>query len=157
MIDSSIIPESLFLFNSRPTGLFCILFCCLLFFKKSTFSKNSFRNTIRLSNSLDPDQAQQNVGPYLGSNCFQMLSADGTNRQRVKEDLHFYGELNMVSFEQNFYIFSCFPGKNVHFLSLSELIGYIRQFQAHAAPNQPTMMQKMMGLLKQGIHRHLFR
>ena len=54
-------------------------------------------------------------------------------------------------------VFSCFPGKNVHFFSLSELIGYIRQFQAHAAPNQPTMMQKMMGLLKQGIHRHLFR
>ena len=30
-----------------------------VFFSKSTFSKNSFRNTIRESNSLDPDQARQ--------------------------------------------------------------------------------------------------
>ena len=29
-----------------------------LFFSKLTFSKNSFRNTIRVSNSLDPDQDQ---------------------------------------------------------------------------------------------------
>ena len=29
------------------------------FFSKSTFSENSFRNTIRVSNSLDPDQARQ--------------------------------------------------------------------------------------------------
>ena len=36
------------------------------------------RNTIRVSNSLDPDQAQQNVGPDLGPNCLQRLSADDT-------------------------------------------------------------------------------
>ena len=47
------------------------------------FSKNSFRNTIRLSNSLDPDQAQQNGGPDLGPNCLQMLSVDDTSRKRV--------------------------------------------------------------------------
>ena len=29
----------------------------LIFFSKLTFSKNSIRNTIRVSNSLDPDQA----------------------------------------------------------------------------------------------------
>ena len=29
--------------------------------KKSTFLKNSFRNTTRVSNSLDPDQAQNFV------------------------------------------------------------------------------------------------
>ena len=40
------------------------------------FLKNSFRNTIRVSNSLDPDQARQNVGPDLGPNCLQRLSAD---------------------------------------------------------------------------------
>ena len=28
------------------------------FFSKSTFLKNSFRNTIRVSNGVDPDQAQ---------------------------------------------------------------------------------------------------
>ena len=36
----------------------------------------SFKNTIRLSNSMYPDQAQQNVGPDLVSNCLQKISAD---------------------------------------------------------------------------------
>ena len=31
-------------------------------FSKSTFSKISFRNTIRVANSLDPDQAQHLSG-----------------------------------------------------------------------------------------------
>ena len=56
-----------------------ILCVCLLhsadFFSKSTISKHSTKNTIRVSNSLDPDQARQNVGPDLGSNCLQMLHA----------------------------------------------------------------------------------
>ena len=33
---------------------------------------------MRVSNSLDPDQARQNVGPDLGQICLQRLSADGT-------------------------------------------------------------------------------
>ena len=40
------------------------------------FSKNSFRNIIRVSNSLDPDQARHFVRPNLGPNCLQKLSAD---------------------------------------------------------------------------------
>ena len=36
-----------------------------------------------VSNSLNPDQARQNVGPDLGPNCLQRLSADDTSRQRV--------------------------------------------------------------------------
>ena len=43
---------------------------------KLTFSKNSYRNTIRVSNSLSPDQAQHFVGPDLDPNCLQRLSAD---------------------------------------------------------------------------------
>ena len=50
----------------------------------STFSKIYFRNTIRVSNSLDPDQAQHFVGPDLGPNCLQRLSADETIRPIVK-------------------------------------------------------------------------
>ena len=50
------------------------------FFSKATFLKNSFRNTIRVSNSLDSDQAPHFVGPDLGPNCFQRLSADDTSR-----------------------------------------------------------------------------
>ena len=41
------------------------------FFSKSTFPKISFRNTIRVSKSLDPDQAGHVVGPDLGPNFLQ--------------------------------------------------------------------------------------
>ena len=47
----------------------------MLFLSKSTFSKNSFRNTITVSNNSVPDQAQHIVGPDLGQNCLQRLSA----------------------------------------------------------------------------------
>ena len=56
------------------------LFCRLLKFFKMIFLKNSFRNTTRMSNSLDPDQARRFVGPDLGPNCLQRLSADDTGR-----------------------------------------------------------------------------
>ena len=36
-----------------------------------------------MSNSLDPDQARQNVVPDLGPNCLQRLSTDNTCRKRV--------------------------------------------------------------------------
>ena len=45
------------------------VFCRLLIFSKQTFSKNSLRNTISVSNSLDPDQARRFVVPELGTNC----------------------------------------------------------------------------------------
>ena len=43
----------------------------LISFSKSTFSKISFRNTIRVSNILDPAQARHYVMPDLGLNCLQ--------------------------------------------------------------------------------------
>ena len=52
------------------------LLCRLLTFVKFAFSKNSFRNTIRVSNGLDPDQDRHSVGPDLGPNCLQRKSAD---------------------------------------------------------------------------------
>ena len=55
----------------------------LIFFSKSPFSKNYFRNTICVSNRLDPDKAQCFVSPDLGSSCLQRLSADDTRRQGV--------------------------------------------------------------------------
>ena len=67
-----------------PLGNFSCFFVVCWFFSKSTFLKNSFGNTIRVSNSLDPDQAPHFVGPGLGPNCLQSLSADDTRRQRVK-------------------------------------------------------------------------
>ena len=48
-------------FHSLPTGIFCMLVCCLLiFFSNSTFLKNS----LRVSNSLDPDQEQSDLGLF---------------------------------------------------------------------------------------------
>ena len=49
--------------------------------------KQSFRNTVGMSNSLDPDQARRFVrfvGPDLGPNCLPRVSADDTPRQRVE-------------------------------------------------------------------------
>ena len=39
-----------------------------------------------MSNSLDPDQDRQNVGPDLDPNCLQRLSADDSSRQRFDCD-----------------------------------------------------------------------
>ena len=48
------------------------------------FPKYSIKNTIRVTNSLDPDQARRSGGPELGPNCLHRLSAEYTGRQRVK-------------------------------------------------------------------------
>ena len=39
-----------------------------------------------MSISLDPDQARHSVGPDLGPNCLQTLSAADIRRLRVKPD-----------------------------------------------------------------------
>ena len=70
------------LLNS-PYGSF-INFACS-FFSKSTFTKKSFTNSIRVSNSLDPDQAQHFVEPDLGPNCLLRLSAEDASRLLGKE------------------------------------------------------------------------
>ena len=60
-------------------------FCRLLiFFSKLTFSKNSFANNIRVSNSLDPDQARQNVTPDLGLHSLQTLSAEDSKKVNIR-------------------------------------------------------------------------
>ena len=66
----------------KPPFTFCPLgvLSSAVFFSKSTFSKNSFRSTIRVSNSLDPDQSWCFVGPDLGPNRLQKLSANDTRR-----------------------------------------------------------------------------
>ena len=52
-------------------------------FFKINFLKIYFRNTTRVSNSLDPDQARIFVLTDLGPNCLEMLSADDICRQRA--------------------------------------------------------------------------
>ena len=42
------------------------------YFQKKKNSINSFRNTFRVSNCLDPDQDRCFVGPDLGTNCLNV-------------------------------------------------------------------------------------
>ena len=72
-------------------------FGCWIFFK-----------TIRMSNSLDPDQARHFVGPDLGPNCLQRLSADIAGKQlNTKQlvDTTFWRKhlLKVISFGSNFF------------------------------------------------------
>ena len=68
-------------FSSLPLGNFACFIVFCWFFSKSTFSKNSFRNTFRVSSKLDTDQSRHFVGPDLGPNYLQRLTADDTSRQ----------------------------------------------------------------------------
>ena len=53
--------------------------------KINFFQKNYFRNTIIVSNNLEPDQARHIVGPDRGPNCLQRLSGQDTSRQTANE------------------------------------------------------------------------
>ena len=57
------------------------------YFSKVTFAKKKFRTTIRVSNSLDSDQARRFVVSELGSNCLQMLSADDRSSSESRKHL----------------------------------------------------------------------
>ena len=52
-------------------GNFLYYFVVYCLFSKLTFSKNYFRKTFRMSNSLDPEQAWHFVKPDLGPNYLQ--------------------------------------------------------------------------------------
>ena len=55
-----------------------VVICCV--FSKLAFLKNSFMDTIRILNSLDPDWARHLVCLDPGLNCLLRLSADNVNR-----------------------------------------------------------------------------
>ena len=66
----------------------CFYFRLLTFFKIKFFLKNKpLRTTIRVSNSLDPDQDRHSVGLHLDSNCLQKANGRrtilSTGMQRV--------------------------------------------------------------------------
>ena len=60
---------------------FSCVVVCGFFFQNHLFFFYFYRNNIRVSNSLCPDQAPHFVEPDLGPNYLEMLSADGTNKQ----------------------------------------------------------------------------
>ena len=70
------------------------------------FSKNPFRNTIKESNGLDPDQDWHFVGPDLGLNCLQRLSADNkisVYKERVILEEYFTPQIEIgVSFAKSY-------------------------------------------------------
>ena len=63
--------------------------------------------TIRVSNSLDPDQAQHFVGPDLDPNCFEKLSADiagkELNTKQLIDTFWLKPWLKLISFGSNFF------------------------------------------------------
>ena len=85
-------------FNSLLPGKFFPLFFVVCWiFSKSTVSKKSFRNTIRDSNSLDPDKARRSVWTDLVPNCLQRLSADDMNENLLLQYVHLKRELSRSS------------------------------------------------------------
>ena len=63
--------------NALHAGNFFYIFLSSAdIFQNHFFSNNSFRNTIRVTNSLYPDQARHFVGPDLDPNYLQRISAD---------------------------------------------------------------------------------
>ena len=60
---------------SQVTDYACFSVVCYFFQNNLGF----FRSTIKVSNSLDPDQAQHLVVSDLGPTCLQMLSAPDTS------------------------------------------------------------------------------
>ena len=66
-------------------------------FIKMTVKKTIFRNTIRVPNSSDP----RSVGPDLGPNCSQILSADET-----VTELNGLSIINLPSTEKSCFFFA---------------------------------------------------
>ena len=77
-------------------GNFASFFVAYCFF----FTFNFFKI---LSNSLDSDQARHSIGPDLGPNCLQRLSADDTSRQSVK-CVGFFLSNTIISIIISFYV-----------------------------------------------------
>ena len=70
--------KNCYIYSLHAGSIFMLLLSSAvrLFTKLTFFLKNYFKNTILVSNSLDPDKDQHHVCPDLAPNCLQMLSAD---------------------------------------------------------------------------------
>ena len=77
--------------RSNPTRNFPCFFVICLYFQNQLFHK-ILRHTISVSNSLDQDLARHFVGPDLGLNCLQRLSANDASSEHylVKCVLHLF-------------------------------------------------------------------
>ena len=74
------------------------LLCHLLFFVFCwIFLKNSFRNTIRVSKSLDLDQDQHSVGPDLGPYCLKKGISRRQKSPLARKKLSSKGLLSVIA------------------------------------------------------------
>ena len=72
-------------------GNFLCFFCRLLtFFKINFLKKKSFRNTIGVSNGLDPDQDRHSVGPDLGPKLFPKVIISKQQKSQVKQQIFIF-------------------------------------------------------------------
>ena len=102
-------------------GNFSCFYCRLLTFQKLTFLKDSFRNTIRGSNSLDPDQDRRSVCPYLGPNCLLRLSVDEKiAASKSKVGCHYFNFSQTLVTQLKWLVSSSHTGnQNLHGLQVS--------------------------------------
>ena len=68
-----------------------------------------FFNTIQVSNSLDPDQARHFVGPDLGPNCLQRLSAYKFKVSLVGKELNTKQLVDYFLAKVSFILLQLFP------------------------------------------------
>ena len=80
-----------------------LFYLLLLFVPKSTFLKYYFRNTIRVSNSLDQDQARHVVRPDLCPSGLQKSSADDTSRRSQCGDLSSLVNIHYEYYNNRYY------------------------------------------------------
>ena len=104
-----------------------------------------FFNTIKVSNSLDPDQVRLFVGPDLGPNCSQRLSADNKinvspSGQRVKYKTTWYYFLAKTLAKVNFIWLQLFP--------FGWSVGY-NKFWARVSPERHVHISGL--ILNQGV------
>ena len=67
-----------------------------------SFSQNSFRNSLKVSNSLDLDQVKKIVRCDLDPNSLQRLSADDISQQSISHE--YEGALHWVTLYVEFVI-----------------------------------------------------
>ena len=63
----------------------CFVIC--KFVLASICFQRKFRNTIRVSNRLDPDQARRFVGPDLGPTCLQLLNVSTDEKNDINAEM----------------------------------------------------------------------
>ena len=85
-----------------------------------------------MSNSLDPDQARQFVGPDLGSNCLQRLNHETALVDRVKPKYTFQAMLSRILRLMDKMFYALFT--NVHNQFLSRYMNHSCRFGISGTP-----------------------